>query len=57
MRDQNHPSHPQIPLYKGIPINYVRDEGFLRAVFTLIVSSIYACNENTARLPVADSQS
>lgn len=57
MRDQNHPSHPQIPLYKGIPINYVRDDGFLRAVFTLIVSSIYAYSENTARLPVADSQS
>ena len=57
MRDFKLPSHVSIPLYKGTPINYVRDEGFLRAVFTLIVSSIYAYSENTARLPVADSQS
>ena len=46
-----------MPLYKGVPTNYVRDEGFLRAVFSLVVSSIHASSENTARLPVADRQS
>ena len=56
MRDQNHPSHASTPLYKGIPGYYVRDEGFLRAVFTLVVSSIPAYSENTARLPVAGRQ-
>ena len=54
MRDFSEPSHASTPLYKGIPSNYVRDEGFLRAVFTLAVSSIYDYSENTARLPVAD---
>ena len=52
--DQNHLSHASTPLYKGIPSNYVRDEGFLRAVFSLVASSIPAYSENTARLPVAD---
>ena len=48
-------------LMKEIVMSYViddvRDEGFLRAVFPLVVSSIPAGSENTARLPVADSQS
>ena len=34
--DQNHPSHASGLLYKGAPNNYVRDEGLLRAVFSLI---------------------
>ena len=29
VRDPNHPSHPQTPLYKGLSDNHVRDEHIL----------------------------
>ena len=56
MRDDSDPSHASGLLYKGIPSNHVRDEGLWRAVFSLVVSSIPVCSENTARLPVAGRQ-
>ena len=43
-----------VPLYKGIPSNYVRDEGFLRAVFSLQARILLTTSGNTAHLPVAD---
>jgi hypothetical protein len=30
VRDKNHPSHPETPVYKGVSEENVRDDGFLQ---------------------------
>ena len=52
MRDPDHPSHPETPLYKGFPGDLVRDDRF----FVIVRKAAIKREQNEARFDFAERE-